>query len=158
MQPSNSREQLEALLAAGLNATSIARTEFIHDVMGFVHAIDWSERWLLGLAAFHCWTWIVAIMLRSADAQMVLLIALLGAVYSAEWLNTFAREHWQEFAGQNYFDKRGVFISVMYSMPLLCLAFFVLISGLRNAGKLLVKVKRKELRQKQKEKQKEKES
>lgn len=143
--PAPSREQLEALLAQGFNATQLARAELVSDVLGFVHAVDWSERWLLGLLAFHAAWWGAALALRrSADATMVLLVALLATVRAAEPLNTLARAHWRAFAGQDYFDTRGVFVSVTYSAPLLVLAFLVLLNGLRLACRLLVQVKRKE--------------
>ena len=69
-------------------------------------------------------------------------------VYMAEMLNRLGSEHWASFAGQNYFDERGVFISVMFSTPLLCAAFFVLLNALLSASQLLIKVKRKELQSK----------
>jgi hypothetical protein len=48
---------------------------FYSDVMGFYHAVNWSERWLLGLAALHVIIWSTMILTRrSNDAQMVLLI------------------------------------------------------------------------------------
>ena len=51
-----------------------AYRDFKNDVLGFAHAVDWSERWLLGLAAFHVLMWIVMIVTRkSHDAQMALL-------------------------------------------------------------------------------------
>ena len=126
------------------NITSAAR-DFYTDMMGFFHAIDWTEGWLLVLGAFHLFLWTMTIALRNShDAQMVLLLLILGAVYGAEYINSFAREHWQEFASQNYFDPRGVFISIMYSAPLLCLALCVLLNALRLASKLLIQVKRKE--------------
>ena len=71
---------------------------------------------------------------------------------SAEWVNSFAAKRWDTFARQNYFDKRGVFISVMYSAPLLCAAMFLLLNALRSASKLLIQVKRQELRAKAKAK------
>ena len=141
-----SREQLESLLAQGVNATQLAKAEFVHDVLGFVHAVDWTERWLLALCGWHLAWWVAAIALRrSADGQMALLVALLGATYAAERLNSVAHEHWREFAGQDYFDRRGVFVSVVYSLPMLVLAFFVLLNGLRLASRLLIQVKRKEI-------------
>jgi hypothetical protein len=134
---------------------SDAARDLRNDLMGFVHAIDWSEQWLMGLAAFHALMWLVAIASRrSHDAQMVLLVVILGLVYCAERVNTLAGAHWQSFATQNYFDRRGVFVSVMYSAPLLCLALLVLLNALRAAGALLIQVKRKELRVKAKAKSK----
>ena len=57
-----------------------------------------------------------------------------GLIYCAERLNRLAGEHWKEFAAQNYFDERGVFVSVMLSAPLLCVAFFILLNALRGAA------------------------
>lgn len=135
-----------------INATNMtgvtgAAADFYNDIMGFAHAVDWNERWLWGLGAFHALAWVFAFAFRkSHDAQMVILLVILGLVYCAEWINTLAREHWQSFAGQDYFDKRGVFVSVMFSANLLIVALFVLINALRTASSLLVKVKRKEIR------------
>ena len=70
-----------------------------------------------------------------------------GLIYFAERLNRLAGENWKEFALQNYFDERGVFVSVMLSAPLLCVAFFVLINALKSAASLLIVVKRMEFKQ-----------
>ena len=128
---------------------------FVDDVLGFYHAIDWSERWLLGLGAFHLLVWLVVIATRkSHDAQMVLLLVILLLVYCAEYANSYAGQHWQSFARQNYFDKRGVFVSVMYSAPLLAAALLVLLNALRAASSLLVQVKKKELQAKRRKEKK----
>ena len=79
---------------------------------------------------------------------MGLLVLVLGLVYSAEWINRLGASHWQEFAGQNYFDKSGVFLGVVFCVPLLGAAFFILIFALRSACKLLVEVKQMELKDK----------
>ena len=133
-----------------------AANDFYSDAMGFMHAIDWSERWLLALGAFHAVVWLVVLATRrNQDAQMVLLLTILALVYTAEYVNSYGSRHWESFAGQNYFDKRGVFISVMYSLPMLCAAMFVLLNALRAASSLLIQVKRKELRAAQRRKAKE---
>ena len=132
-----------------------AYNDFYNDAMGFYHAIDWSERWLLGLGAFHLLVWLVVIATRkSHDAQMVLLLVILLLVYCAEYANSYAGQHWQSFARQNYFDKRGVFVSVMYSAPLLAAALLVLLNALRAASSLLVQVKKKELQAKRRKEKK----
>ena len=71
-----------------------------------------------------------------------------GTVYAAEWINRQAAAHWQEFAGQNYFDKRGVFISLVFCAPLLAAAFAILINALHAASRLLIEVKKRELKAK----------
>ena len=128
------------------NFTSAFR-DFSSDFQGFFHAIDWTERWLRLLGAYHLTLWCLVIgSRRSQDAQMLLLFSILGSVYVAEYINVYAGQHWQEFSSQNYFDKRGVFISIMYSAPLLCASMFILLNALRSASKLLVAVKRQELK------------
>lgn len=39
-------------------------------------------------------------------------------IYFAERINTFCQANWERFAGQDYFDKHGFFISMMLSTPL----------------------------------------
>ena len=75
-------------------------------------------------------------------------------VYSAQWINAAGAAHWKEFADQNYFDERGVFISVVYSTPLLLAAFFLLLCALRTSAVLLVEVKKKQFKQERKAKHK----
>lgn len=48
-------------------------------------------------------------------------------VYSAERLNALGTRHWQKFAGQNYFDTRGIFTSALLSAPLMITMFAVLV-------------------------------
>ena len=72
-------------------------------------------------------------MSRHAYLARVRVLAV-GLIYCAERLNRLASENWKEFAMQNYFDERGVFVSVMLSAPLLCVAFFILLNALRGAA------------------------
>merc|ERR1712194_738295 len=125
------------------------------DVMGFYHAVDWSEPWLKGLLAFHVTVWVLAIATRKLnDVQIVMLLSILALVYFAETINRVAGENWESFAGQQYFDKRGVFVSVVLSTPLLFASFFILINALRGAATLLIQVKKMEFKEDAKKKSK----
>jgi hypothetical protein len=73
-------------------------------------------------------------------AQIVLFVVLMAAVYLAERLNSLAAAHWERFSTQNYFDKQGVFVSTMWSMPLLLIGVVMLFQSLYNASSLLVQV------------------
>lgn len=75
-------------------------------------------------------------------------------VRSAEWLNGLGSKNWEKFATQNYFDRRGIFVGVMVCGPLLLDCLMMLLFFVREAGQLLVQVKREEIRQKKKGKQK----
>ena len=79
----------------------------------------------------------------------VTLLVIMGAVVRfGEKLNSYGADTWEEFATQNYFDKNGIFFTVVVSVPLLLLAFVMLILYLREASVLLVAVKKQELKQK----------
>ena len=54
---------------------------------------------------------------RMFKAQVALLLVLCGSVRMAEAINTELGSRWRSFATQNYFDPRGVFMSVMFSAP-----------------------------------------
>ena len=48
-------------------------------------------------------------------------------VIGAEQLNGLGDRHWERFAGQNYFDSSGIFISVLLSGPLVFTMFVTLV-------------------------------
>lgn len=81
MQNASSFSSLEALEASILKSLQNIRQEALPslyaDVMGFYHAIDWSERWLLALASFHLVVWgLVYRTRRSYEIQMGLFVAI----------------------------------------------------------------------------------
>ena len=150
--PPTSRRRCSSLRSMRQNAT---QGSFVDDVMGFYHAIDWSERWLLALLCFHLCVWLVVVGTRRHNTvQMVLLVALLAVVRCAEWINGVAGRHWELFASQQYFDKHGVFVSVMLSVNLLLAAFFILGNALRASVAMLIEVKKKEFKHEAKRKAK----
>ncbi|KAF7812019.1 Transmembrane protein 18 [Senna tora] len=116
--------------------------------LGFFHAIDWKEPWLMGLIAFHVVLLLVAIVSRkNTNFQMFLFLLTLSGVYLAERLNSFLGKNWKSFSGQNYFDPQGLFLSVLWSGPLLVIAMIILqINTLLSLCYLIVKWKRAELR------------
>ncbi|KAK7277335.1 hypothetical protein RIF29_18486 [Crotalaria pallida] len=115
--------------------------------MGFFHAIDWKEPWLMGLGAFHVVLLLLVIISRkNTNFQMCLFLLTLAGVYFAESLNSFLGKNWRSFSGQNYFDPSGVFMSVLWSGPLLVHAMIILINTLFSLCYLIVKWKRAELR------------
>ncbi|KAK7315471.1 hypothetical protein VNO77_34020 [Canavalia gladiata] len=115
--------------------------------MGFFHAIDWKEPWLMGLLAFHVVLLLVAIISRkNTNFQMFLFLLTLVGVYLAESLNRISGKNWKSFSGQNYFDPSGLFMSVLWSGPLLVIAMIILINTLFSLCYLIVRWKRAELR------------
>ncbi|KAK4778916.1 hypothetical protein SAY86_006444 [Trapa natans] len=119
--------------------------------MGFIHAIDWKEPFLMGLLVFHFLLLVTTIISRkNSNFQMCLFLLALGGVYLAEKLNKFLRENWRSFATQNYFDSHGIFLSTLWSGPLLVMAIIILVNTLFNLCYLIVKWKKAELRHKAK--------
>ncbi|XP_027347629.1 transmembrane protein 18 [Abrus precatorius] len=115
--------------------------------MGFFHAIDWKEPWLIGLLTFHVVLLLVAIFSRkNTNFQMFLFLLTLVGVYLAESLNRYMGKNWKSFSGQNYFDPSGLFMSVLWSGPLLVIAIIILINTLFSLCYLIVRWKRAELR------------
>ncbi|KNC54666.1 uncharacterized protein AMSG_01517 [Thecamonas trahens ATCC 50062] len=77
-------------------------------VMGFVHAVDWSEPWLLAVVGGHVAVALAALTSRSSQVgQASIYVLALGIVYSMERINKWAADNWASFASQNYFDANG---------------------------------------------------
>ena len=53
------------------------------------------------------------------------------AVFLAEQINSVASQNWKRFATQHYFDKHGVFISTIWSGPLVIIALVILVGFAR---------------------------
>ncbi|CAI9108826.1 OLC1v1008521C1 [Oldenlandia corymbosa var. corymbosa] len=138
-------EKVSAELRAGF-------TPAYNNFMGFFHAIDWKEPWLVGLLTFHVLLLLVVIFSRkNINFQMCLFLFALVGVYLAERLNVILADNWKSFATQNYFDPHGLFLSVLWSGPLLVIAIVILINTLFSLCYLIVRWKRAELRHRARE-------
>ncbi|KAD3337471.1 hypothetical protein E3N88_32991 [Mikania micrantha] len=89
-------DQIQEIVEKIPSEIRIGMQPAMDNFIGFFHAIDWKVE-----------------------------ISMAG-VYFAEQLNTVLRENWKSFAGQNYFDRNGVFLSVLWSGPLLVFATIIL--------------------------------
>ncbi|CAH9076431.1 unnamed protein product [Cuscuta europaea] len=133
-------EKFSAELRSGLKP---AYENFI----GFFHAIDWTEHWLVGLLSFHAVLLLLTVFSRkNINFQMFLFLFSLGGVYFAENLNKILAANWESFARQNYFDPNGVFLSVLWSGPLLVIAIIILVNTLFSLCQMMVRWKKAELR------------
>ncbi|XP_071723256.1 uncharacterized protein [Rutidosis leptorrhynchoides] len=119
----------------------------IDNFLGFFHAIDWKEPWLISLVVFHVIVLITAIVSRkNTNFQMFLFLFALLGVYFAETLNKVLGNNWKNFSTQNYFDPHGVFLSVLWSGPLLIISIVILLNTMFSLCYLIVRWKRAELR------------
>ena len=60
-------------------------------------------------------------------------------MYASERLNTAAHARWRAFATQDYFDRRGVFVGVLWAGPLILVLCAMLVGFLARAARLLVR-------------------
>ncbi|XP_068659368.1 uncharacterized protein [Aristolochia californica] len=133
-------EKLSAEFRAGLQP---AYDNFI----GFFHAIDWKEPWLIGLMSFHVVLLLVVLITRrNINFQICMFLMALTGVYLAENINTLLAKNWRSFAGQNYFDPHGLFFSVLWSGPLILISIINLVNSLISLCYLIVRWKKAELR------------
>ncbi|MEW5305160.1 MAG: hypothetical protein WDW38_002049 [Sanguina aurantia] len=124
-------------------------------IMGFVHAINWRESWLVALVSFEATMLLLSVLTRKRSGfQGFLFFLAMAVVYCAERLNKLGHQHWERFATQPYFDEHGAFFTALVSAPLLACMFIILINYLIACSSLLIEAKRKELKLKYRQQKK----
>ena len=135
-------------------------------VMDFVRAVDWTEPFFLYLGGFHLAAYVAVWRCgRSSSGAMVCLLAIMCLVLAASSLNELGSAHHasifrtktpDEVGGNllatgptNYFDKGGVFISAVFSAPLVVLAFLAQIRLFAEAASMMVTIKKGQLQAQQ---------
>jgi hypothetical protein len=123
----------------------------------FRSAIRWSEKFIIGLMTFQFIMFLLCLFVSRRDRGLtprVCVLVFIGAVVrSAEWLNSLGAKYWERFATQDYFDKRGIFVAIMLSGPLLLDSLMMLFMFVSEASSLLIRVKKAEIKQKKKKEQ-----
>ncbi|XP_005914597.1 transmembrane protein 18 isoform X2 [Haplochromis burtoni] len=94
----------------------------------FFMSVQWSEPWLIGLLVFHAvCLFLTLLTCKYYRAQICHFLLVVGLVYSAEYLNELAARNWRFFSNFQYFDSKGMFISLVFSIPLLLNAVIIMV-------------------------------
>ncbi|KAF2895558.1 hypothetical protein ILUMI_10622 [Ignelater luminosus] len=121
----------------------------INGFLTFLWSIDWRDPWLIGLCIFHISVTLMALSTRNyGNFQAVLFFILLLLVYFSESINRLASTNWKIFSRQQYFDSRGLFISVVFSVPILLNCMLMVGSWLWQSRQLMVTLRTAQLKEK----------
>ncbi|XP_063976299.1 transmembrane protein 18-like isoform X2 [Diachasmimorpha longicaudata] len=129
-------------------------TDTIDGIWPFLQSIEWRDPWLALLLVFHVAVTMTALMTRNhANFQILLFLVLLLLVYFSESINEMAASNWRVFSRQQYFDSKGLFISIVFSVPILMNCMIMVASWLYQSSQLMTSLKRAQLRQQAKNRQ-----
>ncbi|XP_028405962.1 transmembrane protein 18-like [Dendronephthya gigantea] len=113
-------------------------TDQIDGVLEYLKAIDWSQRWLIALMIIHVLIFLTIVLNQNRTNVLVVIFAiLLVSVFFSEKLNSLAAANWKLFASEQYFDSSGLFISVVFSTPILFNSLIIIVIWLWDSSKMV---------------------
>ncbi|XP_017773255.1 PREDICTED: transmembrane protein 18 [Nicrophorus vespilloides] len=126
----------------------------INGFLSFIWSIEWRDPWIIALFSFHLTITLMALLTRNyGNLQALLFFFLLLLVYFSEKINEIASNNWHIFSRQQYFDSNGLFISVVFSMPILLNCMLMVGQWLYQSTQLMKNLKLAQLKEiKRKEK------
>ncbi|CAH1105858.1 unnamed protein product [Psylliodes chrysocephalus] len=120
----------------------------INTFLSFLWNIEWRDPWLIALFTFHISIFMMAILTRNyGNFQALIFLCLLLLVYFSEKINKLASTNWKIFSRQQYFDSNGLFISVVFSVPILINCILMVGSWLYQSTQLMANLKIAQLKE-----------
>jgi len=115
----------------------------------YLKSIDWADPCLMFLIFLHILITTLALTTtKRTNFQMFLFLMLLSLVYFSEDINEYAAKHWQTFTFQQYFDSSGLFISTVFSIPILLNCMLLIGSWLYSSTQMMHQLKVAKLNEK----------
>ncbi|KAL0274473.1 UNVERIFIED_CONTAM: hypothetical protein PYX00_006886 [Menopon gallinae] len=122
------------------------RIDEVDGLVTFLRNIEWQDPWIVGLIIFHITVTLTTVLTRNhGNFQVALFLILLLLVYFSESINELASNYWTMFSRQQYFDSKGMFISLVFSAPILLNCMVLVASWLYQSSQLMTKLKRAQL-------------
>ena len=121
----------------------------------FLLSINWKDDpWLIALILLHVLITMTTFLTRNnTNIQIFLFLVLLSAAYCSESINEYAAINWQSFSKQQYFDSNGLFISTVFSIPILLNCMLLIGAWLYNSTQIMSKLKIAQLKEKVRQEQ-----
>eukprot|EP00922_Rhytidocystis_sp_ex-Travisia-forbesii_P061864 GHVS01091623.1.p1 GENE.GHVS01091623.1~~GHVS01091623.1.p1 ORF type:complete len:392 (-),score=83.08 GHVS01091623.1:241-1416(-) len=135
-------------LVSSSTSSSRDHSNPLHDLWLFVEAVNWLEPFIVCLCLFHILLFLFILVFSKnfqLYVQCFILLIICMCVYLTQPLGELAHAHWNLFVAQPYFDPRGPFVLLVWAAPLLLCLLLLVVQLLREASRMLVVVKRKEL-------------
>ncbi|XP_023022349.2 transmembrane protein 18 isoform X1 [Leptinotarsa decemlineata] len=125
-----------------------AEVNKLDSFLWFLLNIEWKDPWIIALFTFHISIFMMAILTRNyGNFQALLFFCLLLLVYFSESINKLASTNWNIFSRQQLFDSNGLFISVVFSMPILLNCILMVGSWMYQSTQLMKNLKLAQLRE-----------
>eukprot|EP00033_Pygsuia_biforma_P000712 GCRY01000834.1.p1 GENE.GCRY01000834.1~~GCRY01000834.1.p1 ORF type:complete len:152 (-),score=15.00 GCRY01000834.1:72-527(-) len=117
---------------------SFSHSGFTEDVQAFYHAVNWEEPWIIGWGLVVLFLLLVILFSLQQTSFHFLILAFLAALgYLLETFNDFAHENWALFSSQDYFQKDGKFVAIVFGLPIMLLQTIIVINLLVKVWSLL---------------------
>ncbi|KAG7509438.1 hypothetical protein JOB18_044334 [Solea senegalensis] len=129
----------------------------ITSIWSFLMSVQWSEPWLIVLMVSHvvC-LFVTVVTCRYYRAQICHFLLMVALVYGAEHLNELAAMNWRSFSNFQYFDSKGMFISLVFSIPLLLNTVIIVMVWVYRTFSTMTELKTLQLKRKARREKREK--